>query len=71
EFQEKLGPRSREAIFMGYAPDGRAWHCCDTATGSFFNSRDVIFDETFSSHPFPTNSDDLDKEDEALAPAQS
>jgi hypothetical protein len=29
--------------------------------GTFFNSRDVIFDESFSNHPFPnTNSDDKD-----------
>lgn len=32
DLQEKMGPRSRKAIFMGYAPDGRAWRCCDKAT---------------------------------------
>jgi hypothetical protein len=64
ELQEKLGPRSREALFMGYPPGVKAWRCRDSVTGTFFNSRDVIFDESFSNHPFPnTDSDDEDDDD--------
>jgi len=29
ELQEKLGLHSREAIFMGYPPGVKAWHCRD------------------------------------------
>jgi hypothetical protein len=60
ELQEKLGPHSREAIFMGYPPGVKAWQCRDIATGAFFNSCDVIFDETLSNRPFP-DSDDKDE----------
>jgi hypothetical protein len=60
ELQEKLGPHSHEAIFMGYPPGVKAWHCRDTATGVFFNSRDVVFDEAFTNHPFPDSDDDED-----------
>jgi len=38
ELQEKLGPRSREGIFLGYPPGVKAWRCRDTITGTFFNS---------------------------------
>jgi len=67
ELQAKLGPKSREAYFMGYAPDGKAWCCRDKETGTFFNSHNVIFDETFSGRAFPTTDDDSDDED-ATAP---
>lgn len=66
ELQEKMGPRSREAIFLGYPPGVEAWRCRDTITGAFFNSQDVIFDESFSNRSFPNvNSDDDDEEDAA------
>ena len=66
ELQVKLGPRSREAIFMGYPPGVKAWRCRDKESGTFFNSRDVIFDKSFSTHPFPT--DDSDDDDSPAAP---
>ena len=45
ELQTKLGIRSRECIFMGY-PDGvKGYHVRDRSSGSFFVSRDVLFDE--------------------------
>jgi hypothetical protein len=63
--QEKLGPWSREAVFLGYPPGVKAWRCRDTASSAFFNSRDVIFDEGLSNRPFPDSDDD---EDEPSAP---
>jgi hypothetical protein len=68
ELQEKLGPRLREAIFMGYPPGMKAWRCRDIATGIFCNSWDVIFDESFSNHPFPDSDDDDD--DDSPAPSR-
>lgn len=65
ELQEKLGPRSREAIFMGYPPGVKAWRCRDSTMGAFFNSRDIIFDESFSTRPFPTSDSD-DEDDTAI-----
>jgi hypothetical protein len=59
ELQHKLGLKSHEAIFLGYPPGVKAWRCCDTVSGAFFNSQDVIFDESFSNCPSP-NSDDND-----------
>jgi hypothetical protein len=55
---------------MGYAPGVRAWRCRDEATGVFFNSCNVIFDENFSSRAFP-DSDSDDGEDAAVAPVVS
>jgi hypothetical protein len=65
ELQQKLGPHSCEAIFMGYPPGVQAWRCRYSVTGAFFNSRDVIFDESLSNRPFPYSDDDDDD-----APAQ-
>jgi hypothetical protein len=67
KLQEKLGPHSCEAIFMGYPPGVKAWWCHDATTDSFFNLRDVIFDKNLSNCNF-TESDD-DDEDEPVAPA--
>jgi hypothetical protein len=67
ELQVKLGPKSREAYFMGYAPGVRAWRCRDKATGVFFNSCNVVFDENFSGRTFP-DSDSDDDEDATVAP---
>jgi len=53
---------------MGYAPGGHAWNCRDKATRTFFNSCDIIFDESFTGHPFPTDSNDSDDEDAVMAP---
>lgn len=53
---------------MGYTPNRCAWHFRDKVTSTFFNSRDVIFDETFSNRPFPMDSDDSDEEGMVLAP---
>ena len=59
ELQTKLGTRSRECVFMGY-PDGvKGWRVRDVSTGTFFNSRDVIFAESLTSmgddNDTPTN----------------
>jgi len=67
ELQEKMGPHSREAVFMGYPPGVKAWRLRDKATGAFFNSRDVIFDESFSGRVFS----DSDDSDDASVPAPS
>ena len=45
ELQGKLGPKSREVLFMGYPPGVKGYRVCDKTTGQFFNCRDVIFDE--------------------------
>jgi hypothetical protein len=66
ELQVKLGPHSREAVFMGYPPGVKAWRCRDKGTGTFFNSRDVIFDESFSSRPFPDDDSDEEQEEQAV-----
>jgi hypothetical protein len=63
ELQEKLGPHSHEAVFVGYPPGVKAWHCCDLVTGTFFNSCDVIFDKTFSNCPFPSTDSDNEDDD--------
>lgn len=60
ELQEKMGPHSREALFMGYPPGVKAWRLRDKVTGAFFNSRDVIFDESASGRPFPDSDDEED-----------
>ncbi|KIK15938.1 hypothetical protein PISMIDRAFT_16132 [Pisolithus microcarpus 441] len=45
ERRMKNGPHSSKALFMGY-PDGiKGWRLRDCATGAFFNSRDMVFDE--------------------------
>lgn len=67
ELQEKLRPRSCEAIFMGYPLGVKAWHCRDIATGVFFNSWDVIFDKSFSNRPFPDSDNDNDNDSPALS----
>ena len=71
ELQEKLGPRSCEAYFMGYPPGVKAWRCRDKLTGAFFNSRDVIFDENFTGRAFPDGDDDSDEDDPPHTPAPS
>ena len=48
EMQAKLGPKSREVLFMGYPPGVKGYRVRDIVTGQFFNSRDVIFNENFS-----------------------
>lgn len=60
ELQQKLGPRSREAQFMGYPPGVKAWRCRDIVTGAFFNSRDIIFDESVANR-LCSDSDDEDE----------
>lgn len=67
ELQQKLGHRSREGIFMGYPPGVKAWRYRDVATGAFFNSHDIIFDESLVNRPF-TDSDDEDEDVPASPP---
>lgn len=69
ELQEKMGPCSREVTFLGYPPGVKAYCCRDNAMGAFFNSRDVIFDESFASHPFPFNDSDNEDKPAPAAPA--
>ena len=45
ELQGKLGPKSREVLFMGYPPGVKGYRVCDVTTGQFFNSHNVVFDE--------------------------
>jgi hypothetical protein len=45
EMQTKLGIKSRECLFMGYLPGQKGYRVCDLATGAFFTSTAVIFDE--------------------------
>lgn len=53
ERRAKNGPHSSLALFMGY-PDGiKGWRLRDCATGTFFNSRDVVFDEGSSAADAP------------------
>lgn len=63
ELQEKLGPHSHKALFMGYPPEVKAWCCRDATTGVFFNSCDIIFDEYFTDQA----SRNSDKEDDTPA----
>jgi hypothetical protein len=71
ELQQKLGPRSRKAIFMGYPPGVKAWRCQDSVTGTFFNSRDVIFDEGLSTQPFSDSDDDDNNSPPSVTPPPS
>jgi len=48
EQQAKLSPKSREILFMGYLPGVKGYRVRDVATGQFFNSRDIIFNENLS-----------------------
>ncbi|KIK71766.1 hypothetical protein PAXRUDRAFT_181923, partial [Paxillus rubicundulus Ve08.2h10] len=57
ELQEKLGPClflqcSHEAIFLSCPPGVKAYGCHDKVSSIFFNSRNIIFDESFSGHAF-------------------
>jgi hypothetical protein len=60
ELQAKLGPHSRQAIFVGY-PEGTKGYRLRDKTGTFFVARDVIFDENF---PSTMHTDDSDSDDE-------
>ena len=81
ELQRKLGPKSREVLFMGYPPGVKGYWVHDKATGQFFNCRDVIFDENlalphlFSDAPIPArdlcDGDDSDSDDGDSAPTGS
>ena len=73
EQQDKLGPKSREVLFMGYPPGVKGYCVRDVKTGQFFNSRNVIFNENLGlphltrKAPVPTVADDED--DRSSAPA--
>jgi hypothetical protein len=69
ELQEKLGPCSHKAVFMGYPPGVKAWRCHDSVSSAFFNSCDIIFNESFSNRPFPMSDSD-DKNDDDASPHQ-
>ena len=55
ELQTKLGVKSRECIFMGYPEGVKGYRVRDRSSSTFFNSRDVIFDES----PATSRDDDL------------
>ena len=81
ELQQKLGPKSREVLFMGYPPGVKGYRVRDKATGQFFNCRDVIFDENLAlphlfgdasvPAPDPCDDDDGDSDDDNGLPARS
>ena len=63
ELQSKLGPKSCQAIFMGY-PEGVKGYCLhDSGSGAFLVACDVIFDEDLLG-----NVTDDDEEEESIAP---
>ena len=43
--RQKLDPKAREAIFLGYGTETKGYRLCDINTKKIFLSRDVIFDE--------------------------
>ena len=51
EMQTKLGVKSRECLFMGYPPGQKGYRVRDLATGTFFTSTAVIFDENSKYRP--------------------
>ena len=63
ELQSKLGPKSHQAIFMGYPEGVKGYRLRDSSTGTFFVVRDVIFDEDLLG-----NVTDNDEEEESVAP---
>jgi len=60
ELQAKLGPHSRQAIFLGYPEGTKGYRLRDKVTGTFFVARDVIFDENLPSIASVHDSDDDD-----------
>ncbi|CAA7268820.1 unnamed protein product [Cyclocybe aegerita] len=50
ELQKKLGPKSRECLFMGYPPSQQGYRIWDLQTHHFFSSGSVIFDENIPYH---------------------
>uniref|UniRef100_A0A0V0HAI1 Putative ovule protein n=1 Tax=Solanum chacoense TaxID=4108 RepID=A0A0V0HAI1_SOLCH len=52
--KDKLSPRSKPCIFLGYSKVHKGYKCFDRASGKIFVSRHVIFDE----HVFPFSSQD-------------
>ncbi|KAK3000960.1 hypothetical protein RJ639_021325 [Escallonia herrerae] len=49
---DKLAPRSRRCVFLGYPPGKKGWRVYDLETNQVFFSRDVKFEETV--FPFTT-----------------
>ena len=48
EMQAKLGPKSREVLFMGYPLGVKGYWVRDVTTSQFFNSCNVVFNESMS-----------------------
>jgi hypothetical protein len=51
EMQTKLGVKSQECLFMEYPPGQKGYRVRDLATGTFFTSTVVIFDENSKYRP--------------------
>lgn len=60
ELQVKLGPHSCHAIFIGYLDGTKGYRLRDKDTGTFFTTRDIIFDENMPSLSHVCDSDDDD-----------
>jgi hypothetical protein len=64
ELQTKLGPKSRECVFLGYPEGVKGYRARDIHSSTFFNSTDVIFDENK-----PLDEDDGDEVISVISPA--
>ena len=65
ELQSKLGPKSRQALFMGYPEGVEGYHLHDTTSGTFFIACDVIFNEDLGS----AGDEEDEDEDEPMLPS--
>ena len=69
ELQTKLGAHSRECVFMVYPEGVKGYRVRDRVSGAFFNSRDVIFDESGFNRLGPVPDVDSDTPPVAAKPA--
>src|SRR3954453_10689856 len=53
EHNPKIYNWSRECVFIGYAPNAKAYRCYERSTGRVFVTRNVAFIESQNSKPSP------------------